>query len=100
MEVLWKLVNRSVLLNSKTVNKNGCYLPHIGKMYCRAVKSLKNYNGGFKMNKSDLIQAVAEKSGLTKKDSASAVDAIFDSISDSLASGDKVQLAGFGTFEV
>jgi len=52
------------------------------------------------MNKSDLIQAVAEKSGLTKKDSASAVDAVFDGIADSLAKGEKVQLIGFGTFEV
>jgi len=52
------------------------------------------------MNKADLIQAVAEKSGLTKKDSASAVDAIFNSISDSLAKGENVQLVGFGTFEV
>jgi DNA-binding protein HU-beta len=52
------------------------------------------------MNKSDLIQAVVEKTGLTKKDSNKAVDAILDSISDSLAKGDKVQLVGFGTFEV
>ena len=52
------------------------------------------------MNKSDLIQAVAEKSGLTKKDSASAVDAMFDGITDSLAKGESVQLIGFGTFEV
>lgn len=52
------------------------------------------------MNKSDLIQAVVEKTGLTKKDSASAVDAMFEGISASLAKGDKVQLVGFGTFEV
>ena len=52
------------------------------------------------MNKADLIQAVAEKSGLTKKDSASAVDAVFNGISDSLAKGENVQLIGFGTFEV
>jgi DNA-binding protein HU-beta len=52
------------------------------------------------MNKADLIQAVAEKSGLTKKESASAVDAIFNGISDSLAKGENVQLIGFGTFEV
>ncbi len=52
------------------------------------------------MNKSDLIQAVVEKSGLTTKDSTSAVDAILDGISDNLAKGDKVQLIGFGTFEV
>ena len=52
------------------------------------------------MNKSDLIQAVAEKSGLTKKDSAIAVDAMFDGITDSLAKGESVHLIGFGTFEV
>ena len=52
------------------------------------------------MNKSDLIQAVAEKSGLTKKESTSAVDAIINGISDSLAKGENVQLIGFGTFEV
>ncbi len=52
------------------------------------------------MNKSDLIEAVEEKTGLTKKDSASALDAILEAISESLAKGDKVQLIGFGTFEV
>jgi DNA-binding protein HU-beta len=52
------------------------------------------------MNKSDLIQTVAEKSGLTKKESTSAVDAIINGISDSLAKGESVQLVGFGTFEV
>jgi len=52
------------------------------------------------MNKSDLIQAVANRSGLTKKDSASAVDAIINSITDSLTKGEKVQLVSFGTFEV
>jgi len=52
------------------------------------------------MNKADLIQAVAEKSGLTKKESSSAVDAFINGISDSLAKGENVQLVGFGTFEV
>ena len=52
------------------------------------------------MNKSELIQLVTEKSGLTKKDSASAVDAMFDGITESLAKGESVQLIGFGTFEV
>jgi DNA-binding protein HU-beta len=52
------------------------------------------------MNKSDLIQSVVEKTGLTKKDSASAVDAMLEGISNSLAKGAKVQLVGFGTFEV
>ncbi len=52
------------------------------------------------MNKQELISSVAEKSGLTKKDSEKAVSAVFASIEESLAKGDKVQLVGFGTFEV
>ena len=50
------------------------------------------------MNKSELIEAVASKSGLTKKDAGLAVDAILSSVTDSLAKGDSVQLIGFGTF--
>lgn len=52
------------------------------------------------MNKAELIAAVAEKTGLSKKDSEKAVNATFDSISASLESGDKVQLVGFGVFDV
>jgi DNA-binding protein HU-beta len=52
------------------------------------------------MNKTDLINTVAEKSELSKKDATNAVDAVFDSIMDSLKQGDKVQLIGFGNFEV
>ncbi len=52
------------------------------------------------MNKQELISSVAEKSGLTKKDSEKAVNAVFSSIEETLAKGDKVQLVGFGTFEV
>ena len=52
------------------------------------------------MNKVELIAAVAEKAGLSKKDSDKAVAAVLESIVDALASGDKVQLVGFGTFEV
>ena len=52
------------------------------------------------MNKDELIAAVAEKAGLSKKDSDKAVAAVLESIVDALASGDKVQLVGFGTFEV
>ncbi|WP_082235721.1 HU family DNA-binding protein [Halobacillus massiliensis] len=52
------------------------------------------------MNKTDLINSVAEKSGLSKKDATSAVDSVFDSIMDSMGKGDKVQLLGFGNFEV
>lgn len=52
------------------------------------------------MNKTDLVNAVAEKSELSKKDATKAVDAVFESVMDSLKSGDKVQLIGFGNFEV
>ncbi|PWK14270.1 HU family DNA-binding protein [Tumebacillus permanentifrigoris] len=52
------------------------------------------------MNKTDLINLVSEKAELTKKDAGNAVDAVFDAIVEALASGDKVQLIGFGNFEV
>ena len=52
------------------------------------------------MNKIELIAAVAEKTGMTKKDAERAVAATFESISASLAKGDRVQLSGFGIFEV
>ena len=52
------------------------------------------------MNKTDLINAVAEHSELSKKDAGKAVEALFDTILNSLKNGDKVQLIGFGNFEV
>ena len=52
------------------------------------------------MNKSELINAVAEKAALSKKDSEAAVAAALDAISAALAEGDEVRLVGFGTFEV
>ncbi|MBM7855975.1 DNA-binding protein HU-beta [Desulfohalotomaculum tongense] len=52
------------------------------------------------MNKAELISSVAEKTELTKKDAEKAVNALLESISEALASGDKVQLVGFGTFDV
>ena len=52
------------------------------------------------MNKTELIAAVAEKTGMAKKDAERAVAATFESISASLAKGDRVQLSGFGIFEV
>lgn len=52
------------------------------------------------MNKTDLINAVAEKSDLPKKEATKAVDAVFESIMDSLKDGERVQLIGFGNFEV
>ena len=52
------------------------------------------------MNKTELIAAVAEKAGLTKKDAERAVSATFEAITASLTKGDKVQVSGFGIFEV
>ena len=52
------------------------------------------------MNKTQLIEAVAAKTDLTKKGAEAAVAAVLESIEDALAQGEKVQLIGFGTFEV
>ncbi len=52
------------------------------------------------MNKSELISVVAEKTGFTKKDTEKVVNAVFDGIGEALAKGDKVQIIGFGTFDV
>ena len=52
------------------------------------------------MNKAELIAAVAEKAGLSKKDSEAAVTAALDAITAALEDGDKVQLVGFGSFEI
>ncbi|WP_347860470.1 HU family DNA-binding protein [Salimicrobium sp. PL1-032A] len=52
------------------------------------------------MNKTDLINAVSEQADLSKKDATQAVDSVFESIMDSLKDGEKVQLIGFGNFEV
>lgn len=52
------------------------------------------------MNKTELIAAVAENAALSKKDAEKAVSAVVDAIKGALADGDKVQLVGFGTFEV
>ena len=52
------------------------------------------------MNKTELVAAVAAKAELSKKDAEAAVNAVFDSVKEALAEGDKVSLIGFGTFSV
>ncbi len=52
------------------------------------------------MNKTELVASVAEKAGLTKKDAEKAINALFASVEEALALEDKVQIIGFGTFEV
>ena len=52
------------------------------------------------MNKTELIEAVAKSAGLSKKDAGAAVAAVFDEMASALKKGEKVQMIGFGTFEV
>ena len=52
------------------------------------------------MNKTELIAAAAEQSGITKKDAERVINAAIDTVTAALIKGDKVQLTGFGTFEV
>ena len=52
------------------------------------------------MNKADLVSMIAAKSNLTKKDSESALNAFVETVQTALKKGEKIQLVGFGTFEV
>ena len=52
------------------------------------------------MNKADLVSKVSDSTGMSKKDVGKVIDAVFDSIAESLQSGEKVQLVGFGNFEI
>ena len=52
------------------------------------------------MNKSELVASIAQKSNLTKKDAETALNSFIASVEEALAAGEKVQLVGFGTFEV
>ena len=52
------------------------------------------------MNKSELVARIAQKSNLTKKDAETALNSFIASVEEALAAGEKVQLVGFGTFEV
>ena len=52
------------------------------------------------MNKAELVEAMATKSGLTKKDAETILNAFTDVVAEELKKGEKVQLVGFGTFEV
>ena len=52
------------------------------------------------MNKSQLIERIAKEEGITIKNAASVVNVVFDSMSESLAKGDRVEIRGFGSFKV
>jgi DNA-binding protein HU-beta len=59
-----------------------------------------NFRRKYYMNKTELVAAIADKTGLSKKDSEKALGAFIDTVAEALKNGDKVQLVGFGTFEV
>ncbi len=52
------------------------------------------------MNKNELVRAIANKAGITLKDAASALDGVIEAITDGLNAGEKIQISGFGTFEL
>jgi DNA-binding protein HU-beta len=56
--------------------------------------------GGFDVNKNDLITTVSNKTDLSKADAAAAIDGVFDAISEVLTGGGEVRLVGFGTFSI
>lgn len=75
--------------------------------WCKSVKTLiicklqiKYYKEANIMNKTELINSVAERTELTKKEAGKAVDAVFQTVMDTLGEGEKVQIIGFGNFEV
>ena len=65
-----------------------------------AVQAVIAFRRNLIMNKTDLVAAVAEQAGLSKKDAEAAVKAFTDVVAEALKAGDKIQLVGFGTFEV
>ena len=69
-------------------------------VYCNPVNILWFERTGICMTKANLVDAVAEKTGMKKKEAEAAVNAVFDSMKAALVAGDKVQIVGFGTFNV
>jgi len=61
---------------------------------------IKILQGGFFVNKAELVASMAERTGFTKKDAEKALNAFMDSVQAELEDGGKVQLVGFGTYEV
>ena len=65
-----------------------------------AVQAVIAFRRNLIMNKTELVAAVAEQADLSKKDAEAAVKAFTDVVAEALKAGDKIQLVGFGTFEV
>ena len=67
-------------------------------IYIRVQLRSRNKNRNIKMNKSELVEAIANESGLTKSKSAEVLNAIVNNITEALKKGEKVSLTGFGTW--
>ena len=66
----------------------------------RKINNENSLQEEFNMNKTELVAAMADQAGLSKKDAEAAVKAFTDVVAEALKAGDKIQLVGFGTFEV
>ena len=76
-------------------NRRECNIIEETRVFCRELTDLEEYT----MNKAELIEAIANETGLAKKDVDAALKAFTNVVSDTLQKKDKVQLIGFGTFE-
>lgn len=93
-------ITDKVYINIQLNGRSSLYYNHFFDIIMVSFKKQKKKRGVIMANKSDLINLVAEKAELSKKDAGNAVDAVFTSIQDLLSKGEKVQLIGFGNFEV
>lgn len=85
-------------MDAKNIKKEG-FSQKVQNMlvcYCVSIHNIKEVK---KVNKSELIASISEKSKLTKKDAEAVLKAFIESVEETLEKGDKVQLVGFGTFE-
>ena len=87
--------------NLTNSGKTDIYIIDVSEMkHLRNTKKKNSFIGGFNMNKTELVAAIAEQAGLTKKDAEKALKAFTDVVAEELKKDGKVQLVGFGTFEV
>jgi DNA-binding protein HU len=79
---------------------NSVKFSHVSATLCGREENENILKEDATLNKQELVANVAEQASLTKKDAEKAVNAVFETIKGALSEGDKIQLIGFGTFEV
>lgn len=90
---------KALFLNS--INRKAISRLTVLRLLAFMLNNINNFNWRItQMTKAELVTMVAEKADLTKKDAEKAISALVESISETLAKGEKIQLVGFGTFEV